>query len=594
MNQHEVPSYGRRDRLSEWLRLGGALLIGAVLIIFELEVGIGQQRQHVNSLIGTSESEWALNRFKDPSETIHIPAKREGTKRFLYLSNSHAKTGGHVAKHLQKLLDRLAPNEFEILDMSDAGIFAPDMLQRLLASLDYDLDGVILAVAYISFSDRMKLVRQSFTARSFFKPSIFPRLPAGFWLRNYDLGIYSETLVAQHVRTYRYRNNVRNLWEEPVAQYLKKAPGTAWVRFLEVDENQSWKFPDGFDSDLFDWSLYAVGRRNHLKDMEALIRICSRVGLPVLASNLPIHWEKDTHQANFEDYRHYRESLKEVFAGCLDYVDYEDFFPKEFTTYDALHPTWHGARLHALDIAVRLHRYGFFSQEMFPENIIRVFMSMDEGISEEYKAMLNHHYPPMEEWSFRRYDISEPANARDLMRRLVSLPVGSYHEVLLLLQLSRRLRYWRENTFDYRLSGENAPCEQWYRALDSEIEKARRRAAYFEAELVQLQSKRLNQFPIPDLKGAVFQGETVLGLYSKVEIRAHSYSLTDATRVERIFETKHGRTISYRVQFPAPKKGYTRVDVLGNGSFIMLQPVGKKLTVPEWVYLDKPFVRWGA
>ena len=82
------------------------------------------------------------------------------------------------------------PGKVEVLDISDPGIFAPDILQRTLQALDFQPDVIVMAVAYISFSDRMNLALQAHTARSFFNPGVRKKLPAGFWWRNYDLGIY--------------------------------------------------------------------------------------------------------------------------------------------------------------------------------------------------------------------------------------------------------------------------------------------------------------------------------------------------------------------------------------------------------------------
>lgn len=594
MEQYRSENFGRRDKLSERLRVVGAVVVLLVFVALEMTIGRIQESRHVDSLAPHNELEWAINRYRDPTESIKIPQKGENKKRILYLSNSHARTGGYVSRHLQMLLERLAPNEYEILDLSEAGIFAPEMLQRFLASLEYGLDGVILAPAYISFSDRMKLVRQSSSTRSFFKPSIFSRLPLGFWVRNYDLGLYLDTLVSRFLRIHRYRNSIRNSWEIPLAKVLRKGPGASYVRFLEVDENQRWKFPDGFDGSLFDWSLYAIGREKHLDDLAALVRVCKEMELPTLAVNLPVHWAKDPHQVNIDDVRRYQESLKKIFSKPVEYIDYQSIFPKEFTTYDALHPTWHGARLHALDLALRMNRHHWFNTKISEEGIVDAFVSMDSAVSDEYRTMLNHDYPPLDEWSFRRYDVSEPANARDLMRRLASAPVGSDREVNILIQLSKRIRYWKEASFDYGQENEYVFGPHWSRAVESEIDKAKARTAYFEAELTRFQNERLLSFPIPDLGKAELTKQADCGRIYGIKVLAQIFLLPDGTQVEKILEDKEGRTMAYCVRPPNNRLGYIRTDILGNGSFLMLYHLTRKLFAPEWVYTDEPPAMWGT
>jgi len=163
MNSYPEISRSHREPHTNKRRLLGAAVLVLVLVIFELSVGINLQKQHVSKLAENT-TRWALTLYNAPSGTLSVPPKAKNTKRFLYVSNSHARTGGFVATHkakntkrflyvsnshartggfvathLQKLLDKVAPKQFEILDVADAGIFAPDMLQRVLASFDYDL-----------------------------------------------------------------------------------------------------------------------------------------------------------------------------------------------------------------------------------------------------------------------------------------------------------------------------------------------------------------------------------------------------------------------------------------------------------------------
>jgi hypothetical protein len=589
MGEDKQTDYGRRDPRNEILRLFAGLVIVGILVVLELTVGIDREQRHIAALEPRGKTGWALKIHADPTGSVEIPRKPAGTKRILYLSNSHALTGGRTSHHLQNLLDRLVPGGFEVLDMSEPGIFAPDMLQRLLSALDYDLDLVILPVAYISFSDRMKLVRQSFSARSFFKPSVASRLPAGFWLRNYDLTLYTETLVARFLRLFRYRNDLRDEWETPIANLLKQAPGEPFVRFLEVDENQRWKFPEGFDDNLFDWSLYAVGREGHLADMRDLVETCARRDVPVLAANLPIHWDKDPHQADLGDYDEYRTVLARLFSETLEYADLQDLFPVEFSTYDALHPTWHGARLHALDLALRMNRLGLLPRRLPAGEIVDEFIASDSGLSPGYRRALSGEYPRLSQFAFRRYEIFEPDNARTLMRRLASLPLGSLHEVEFLYQLSRRLRYWQEQPFP----PDPGTPEHWRRALESEMASARERAAFFQRELVRFQSERLRNHPIPDTAGIAPWRETTRH-YGKLPVHIRLFRFRGGITVEQVHETGAGKVFSLRVRMPDGRNSYRRTDILGDRSFLLIQPYDMEPVIPEWVILKQPSVTWGT
>jgi hypothetical protein len=275
---------GRRDPAEDRKRL----LFGVLLLILValVELTLGKQIEEQDMERGMSH--WtglSVDTFGTAADASASPAKR-----ILYISNSHAKTGGRVANHLQSLLNELQPGGYEVIDMAAPGIFAPEMLQRMLLGLSQKPDLVIMAVAYISFSDRMKLALQSHTARSFFKPGVFEQLSGNFWLRNYDIGLYLETFLQQHLRVFRYRNSLRDLWELPVARTLKANIDKRPILFLEVDQNQSWRFPEGYDRNLFDWRLYNAGREGHLADLAEAVKTAAGHEVPVLGINLQIHW----------------------------------------------------------------------------------------------------------------------------------------------------------------------------------------------------------------------------------------------------------------------------------------------------------------
>lgn len=588
----ETP-YGRRDKRSGRIRLVGGLVLCLVFLLLDLTVGGRQQAEHLEALASKAPEGWAVNRFKDPVDHLPIPPKKDGVKRFIYISNSHAKTGGHVARHLQRFLDGLAPDAYEVLDLADAGIFAPDMLQRLLAGMEYEPDAVLLPVAYISFSDRMKLSRQSWSARSFFKWPVFHRLPAGFWWRNYDLSLYGDTLTARFLPLYRYRNDIRDIWEKPLTGYLKDLTGDHAIRSLEVDENQGWKFPEGFDRNLFDWSLYAIGREGHLADLAAMADACRERDLPLLAFNLPVHWQKEPREVDMEDVAAYRRSLERIFSTARLYTDYQDTFPKEFTTYDALHPTWHGARLHALDLVLKLNRLGLLWKTYDETEIVDIFLEADQAVSPEYRQALNGGYQPNKEHGFLRYDLFDPDNARTLLRQLASCTINTKEERDTLQALSRRIRYWRLMSFDVPIDARDPSSASFHRALVAEIERARERVLYFENELVRFEEERLADYPIPSLEGAVYDSRRVLYKSKAFNVIGEVYQTPDGGHVVENHESRRNRIISYYVFNPKANKAFLRSDILENGSYILFETYTKSLYLPFWIDEDIPEADWG-
>jgi hypothetical protein len=563
------------------------LLAGIVILLFMLllEVTVGRDLLQRDMAATTGASHWSRLRFE-------VPEPDRGKQLVLYVSNSHAKTGGHVAIHLQQLLDAVQPGRFAVQDLAEPGIFAPDMLQRVLNGMQHDPAVVILSVAYISFSDRMNLALQSHSVRSFFMPGVVEHLDAGFWLRHYDIGLYLDTLLKQHVNIIRYRNQLRDRWEQPLAASFGQVFGGGKILFLDVDERQSWRFPTGFDNNLFDWRLYSGKRAGHLADLAEAVEYVRDRGVHLLGSNLPIHWDKSLRLHNDADYRLYQDQLSTLFADADDYVDYQGVFPTEFTTYDALHPTWHGARLHALDIVLRMLRQGWL-QGVGTEQILESYSDMGIAQDGQYRASLSGGFDALSRHSFVRYDLFEPDNARMLMRQLATYPLGSHQESEHLFKLSLRLRYWLEQPFRLPAADPDDPYALAFRAAaSSEIEQARLRADYFRNRLVEFQFTRLAAFPLPVLAGLVQSGRRVLAGESGNEIFADEYRLSDGTTAISIRRSDN-REIARGLISTPDRPGFLRVDVLGDQTFLLLQGDTDRLRLPTWVTDRVPFVHFG-
>jgi len=578
---------GRRDPSEDRKRLLFGVLL--LLLMAVIELTLGQQIEEQDLERGMSHwTGMSVNSFDTAPGDTASPRKR-----ILYISNSHAMTGGGVADHMQSLLNELQPGVYEVIDMAAPGIFAPDMLQRMLLGLSQKPDLVIMAVAYISFSDRMKLALQSHTARSFFKAGVFGQLSSDFWLRNYDIGLYLETFLQQHLRVFRYRNSLRDLWELPVARTLKANIDKKPIMFLEVDQSQRWRFPEGYDRNLFDWRLYNAGREGHLADLEEAIKTATEHEVPVIGLNLPIHWEKSVRGHDAEDYRLYRNELADLFSGTLDFVDYQDQFPVQFTAYDALHPTWHGARLHALDMVLRMHRQQIVEDMRTPAEIAELFAATDVAVSDHYRKSLDGRYQVLGKDWFRRYDIFEPDNAHMLMRYLASLPVGSRLETEHLYNLSLRLRYWQEIDFNVpRADPDAVYADVFNRAAKREIEQARKRAAYFQQQLVEFQSSRLNNMPLPDLEIATRLGSSEIPESLMMPLYQTRYQLEEEGEAVSI-DFVNGRTVARGIIDHEQGANYVRIDILGDQSFLLAQKATGQLIIPSWALHINPFVKFG-
>lgn len=584
--------YGKRDFRSNRLRLLSILFFPFLIIMLEMTLGRSIEKQKEAELIASADN-WGIAEYHSSFRERDIPEKPHEVKRLIYISNSHAKTGGHVAKHLQHLLDLLSPGRFEVIDLAEPGIFAPDMLQRTLKCLDFKPDLIILGVSYISFSDRMKLSLQSHGTRSFFKKGIFSRLPIGFWIRNYDIGIYCDTFITHFSSLYRNRNRLRDLWEKPSSQWLKQiSSDRRTIVFLEIDENKSWRFPEGYDNNLFQWNLYASGRRGHLCDIRDLTRELEYAEIPLLALNMPVDFGKSLYAYDKADYQRYRRELKDLFEeSSLEYVDYEGFFPKSFTTYDALHPTWHGARLHALDISLRLKKHGFLPASIKPEAIVRTFSESEPAISQAYQDALDGNYPRLKGRSFRRFDLSEPENARILMSRLAGLPPGSKAEIEYLYSLSLRIRYWQESFFSIHDCGsfEETTNRLWQHAFHEEVNKARNRMDLFKKKLAAFQSERLKMFPLPRIKNQVPVSQRHMKINKRVLV-INDYQIPESFSTVASMD---GDVFAYIIENKDGRYRYNRVDILGDHSFLLLQLGDVPVLIPDQIRNAKPKANWG-
>ncbi len=569
-----------------------ALAAGAVAAL-EMIAGAPLERAHLAALEQDPELSWAARDFAAAGGRAATPPAN-GRTRIAYLSNSHALTGGRVSRHLQRLLDRLCPGRVEIVDLSSAGMFAPEYLQRFAAALEHGIAAVILPVSYISFSDRMPLRRQSLSAQSMFHPAVLPRLPAGFWLRNWDIGLYTDALVARTLRVYRHRNAARDTWERPLATWLRSVHAVPVVRFMEVDERQGWRFPDGFDENLFDWRLYQGDRDRHVADMAALVHLAHASGVNVLASNLPIHWSKEPRAHDPRDDAAYRAIMRGLFAAALDYVDHADGFPKAFTTYDALHPTWHGARLHAFDLALRLSAHGVLPcAPAGEETILAAFLATDPAPGEAFLAALGGTRESAAPVGFRRLDVTEPANAADLLARVRARPIVAEQTRELVMQLALRIRYWRQTDFRAPEGGD------WTRgvraaAFTAERERARSRVGQFAGALADALAPELAHFPIPAVNASALVAERIATTAQGREIRTRQYAPSRGRQVFVSHDVASGAAISVIVRDDVDAVFYERTDVLGDGSFLEVHLTPRAVHVPVWVIQPDPLAGFGV
>ncbi|MCB0352469.1 MAG: hypothetical protein KDD64_03065 [Bdellovibrionales bacterium] len=565
------------------------LSLGLGMLITEQTLGVFLHKREVERYRGRNISE-PLTLYRAPTNTFPVPPKTK--RRIIYLSNSHARTGGFVSHHLQRLLDGVEPDKWQVLDFSDPGIFAPDMLQRGIFALEWEPDLFIFPVAYISFSDRMQLRRQAHTARSFFRPEVFSHLPFGFWMRNYDIGLYLDELMSSALYLHRYRSDLRNLWEKPLAALLHSSLGPEQIHSLEVQQSISWKFPDGFDRNLFDWRLYAEGRSGHLADYNALVSLYHKHKIPTVVANLPVHWEKDPHQHREGDVQLFRQQLKTFLPSEVEFIDYQGTFPKEFSTYDALHPTWHGARLHALDIVLRMISRGLLSVK--PDTVLKEFSTEGEQDRDQYRTIFSL---PSEEKTerFLRYDLFDAKNARHLLDALDTLKIGSPSLNQYVAKLVSRIRFWRTNQADCGSLWTGSPWEEtWLKGCSGEISRAALDLDVFVEALNSSLGARLKPFPISQylaetapIEEKVFPIQSERGNFSFSE---RQYS-SDTARIFVYTKSSDSHPFAIAVR-PSAGPSYLRIDLLGDGGFAILTDP-RNFSLPWWV-TDEPLkIDWG-
>ena len=130
--------------------------------------------------------------------------------------------------------------------------------------------------------------------------------------------------------------------------------------------------------------------------------------------------------------------------------------------------------------------------------IYDAFINSEPAVSEEYIQLLNGQFNGKSINSFRRYDIFEPENAKDLLTRVSSSTVGGIMDNNLLYELSLRLRYWQEYKFSINSpEGIDDSSKLWENTVREEVKKCAKRADYFQKKLVELEKARLGKYPIP-------------------------------------------------------------------------------------------------
>ncbi len=503
---------------------------------------------------------WELRRFNDLDGEYPIPDKIQ-KKRILYLSNSHALTGGKISNHLQKLLDSIFPNEYEIIDLSSGGMFAPEFVQKFAAALNYKIDYAILSLSYIAFSDRMGLSNQAASAHSMFQPDVLGNLPNSFWFLNYDLGLYLNKFGERYLRLYRYKNEIRNYWETPITKAMKNIDNKH-VFFIESEKSTRWKFPKGFTNNLFQWNLYTLGRNAHLNNIKSIISKANEHNIKTISANLPIHWDKEPGTKDNYDIEIFRRDLKNSLKDATIYTDYQEEFPVEFSTYDALHPTWYGARLHALDFTLKINELRKSPKD--EQEIYNTFSSSDLAISIEVTSALNGKYPPLRINSFRRYDISEPKNARTLLQRVNSSILGSQTEKNHLVQLATRIAYWEQSNFKEKNDS------LWNKVVNSEIDKFHIRMKKFKNELISIQKKKMNtKYMMPNIASSKLI-KLIQHKFNNSTIISKTY--TDNLSNSFITYTLHEEQYPFAVNiYPKNTGGYILYDILKDQSFILFE-----------------------
>ncbi len=142
----------------------------------------------------------------------------------------------------------------------------------------------------------------------------------------------------------------------------------------------------------------------------------------------------------------------------------------------------------------------------------------------------------------------------------------------------------------------------WQQAVRTEIQRARARIRYFAERLAQLQQGRLKQFPLPQIDQRKDLHRTARYRVQKREFQLHTYLGPKDTTVVKI-STPQGKPFLYKVLdgrnhgnnlLYGHGRGYERIDLLGDGSFILARPIDKGVYIPHWVWYKKPIVGFGV
>jgi hypothetical protein len=308
---------------------------------------------------------------------------------------------------------------------------------------------------------------------------------------------------------------------------------------------------------------------------------------------LPIHWQKERRRVDEDGVLNYRSTVRRLFVGKADYIDYQEGFPKEFTTYDALHPTSHGARLHAFDLALRLREAGLLPCVSSNEEILEAFLESDSALSEAFLASLKSPQAGVGSAGLRRFDFTEPSNVESLLGRVLAEPVFSPLTRRFLVQLSVRIRYWNESEFQ---PGRNSDWSAGVRkkAFAAEKDRAKVRIRYFVDALEGALSPGLAPFPVPDSENARLVGETTAISSGGREILTRNYLTADGREFFLSSDLETKRQFSVIVRDIRKGLTYERVDVLGNGSFLELHLAPQTVHIPNWVSRKEPVVEFGT
>jgi hypothetical protein len=318
-------------------------------------------------------------------ELPKLAAKKAGVQRIAYLSNSHGTTGGNVADHIRNILTRIDPGKYEVVNMASAGMYSSEMLLRTASSGKYDIDTFLYATNYVTFADRMTFQHQAVRVRHFFRDGVPFNAPLGFWLRNYDLPLYLDDAAGTIFPAFKKRPRNRQLWEPAVANWLKQFMGEeSRIRFLQVDYRQAWRFPGGFPGNLFNWRLLEGKRDRQIADFADAVHLAKRDGAKVAVFNVPVDFTKYYLTQNEEDLNVFKLALKRASGEANLFQDYQGQFPAEFTTYDALHPNFYGARLHAFDMVTRLNDKGLLARRYETKQILSAFEDLGNEALESY------------------------------------------------------------------------------------------------------------------------------------------------------------------------------------------------------------------